>query len=77
MAPFNLLETHSRRLDLQYETAWCVVHVDLLHEWNAIKSLFVLFKRFVQIFDSFNIYLNWYLSLLNKKQLQHVLGVIV
>lgn len=32
MAPFNLLETHSHRFDLQCVTAWCVVRVDLLHE---------------------------------------------
>lgn len=62
MAPFNLLETLSPSLALQYETALRVVHVVLLHEWNAIKILFILFKRFGQIFDSFNIYLNWYLS---------------
>lgn len=41
--------------------ACCAYTKALLHEWGAIKILFIPLKRFGQIFDSFNIYLNWYL----------------
>lgn len=44
MAPFNLLESHSHRAHLQYVTAGCVVHVDALHESNAVESVFTLLK---------------------------------
>lgn len=57
MAPFNLLVTQSHRYRLQYVIVWRAVHVDLLHEWNAIKILFILLKDLIKS-DAFNIYLN-------------------
>lgn len=34
------------------------LHKALVHEFGAIRILFIQFKRFVQICDSFNIHLN-------------------
>lgn len=77
MAPFNLLESHSHRYHWQYVTAWCVAHVDLLHERNGIKFIFVSSEVCFKFATLFNIYVNWNMSFLGKIKLEYILGIIV